>query len=150
MGINNEDPVLTPNLDQLAREGILFSNAISNYPLCSPFRGMLMIGKLPYNNKILTNANFGRYKYDNSWQKDNISFSDVLVKNGYDAGYVGKLHLTSPAPIQGKDTVLWDAYTPMDERHGFNFWYAYGAFDQHLEPHYRMNNAKENEIKYVK
>ncbi len=150
VGINNEDPVLTPNLDQLAREGILFSNAISNYPLCSPFRGMLMTGKLPYNNKILTNANSGRYKYGNSWQKDDISFSDVLVKNGYDAGYVGKLHLTSPAPIQGKDTVVWDAYTPMDERHSFNFWYAYGAFDQHLEPHYWVNNAKENEVKYVK
>lgn len=150
LGINNEDPVLTPNLDQLAKEGILFSNAISNYPLCSPFRGMLMTGKLPYNNMVLTNANSRRHQYNNSWQKDDISFSDVLVNNGYDAGYVGKLHLTSPPPIQGKDTVLWDAYTPIEERHGFNFWYAYGTFDQHYEPHYWVNEAKKNEIKYVK
>lgn len=150
IGINNEDPVITPNLDKLGKEGMVISNAISNYPLCSPYRGMLMTGKLPYNNNILSNANSRRYKYNNSWQKDDVSISDVLVKNGYDAGYVGKLHLRSPVPIQGKDTVLWDAYQPKELRHGFNFWYAYGTFDQHNEPHYWKNDAKENEVTEIK
>lgn len=146
IGINNQDPVKTPNLDQLAGEGMLVSNAISSYPLCSPYRGMLMTGLLPYNNQVLTNSNSQRYKYNNSWQKDDVSFSDVLVKNGYDAGYVGKLHLTSPPPIQGKDSVIWDAYTPKEFRHGFNFWYAYGTFDEHNNPHYWINDAKEDEV----
>lgn len=146
IGINNQDPVKTPNLDELADEGMLVSNAISSYPLCSPYRGMLMTGLLPYNNKVLTNSNSQRYKYNNSWQKDDVSFSDVLVKNGYDAGYVGKLHLTSPPPIEGKDSVIWDAYTPKEFRHGFNFWYAYGTFDEHNHPHYWINDAKEDEV----
>lgn len=146
IGINNQDPVKTPNLDQLAGEGMLVSNAISSYPLCSPYRGMLMTGLLPYNNQVLTNSNSQRYKYNNSWQKEDVSFSDVLVKNGYDAGYVGKLHLTSPPPIQGKDSVIWDAYTPKEFRHGFNFWYAYGTFDEHNNPHYWINDAKEDEV----
>lgn len=149
IGINNEDPVHTPNLDQLAKEGILLSNAIANFPLCSPSRAMLMTGKLPYNNHVLTNANSNRYEFDNSWQRSDVSFSDVLVKNGYDAGYVGKLHLTSPPPIAGKDSVIWDAYTPKEDRHGFNFWYAYGTFDEHNNPHYWINDAKEDELKYV-
>ncbi|WP_034040925.1 sulfatase family protein [Wocania ichthyoenteri] len=149
VGINNQDPVYTPNLDQLGKEGMVISNAISNYPLCSPYRGMLMTGKLPYNNSVLSNSNSNRHKYNNSWQKEDVSISDVLVKNGYDAGYVGKLHLTSPPPIQGKDTVLWDAYQPKELRHGFNFWYAYGTFDQHNTPHYWINNAKEEDITYV-
>ncbi|MDO5980174.1 sulfatase [Flavivirga spongiicola] len=149
VGINNQDPVYTPNLDKLAKEGMVISNAISNYPLCSPYRGMLMTGKLPYNNSILSNSNSKRYKYNNSWQKDDISISDVLVNNGYDAGYVGKLHLMSPPPIKGKDTVLWDAYQPKELRHGFNFWYAYGTFDQHNNPHYWINDANEEEITYV-
>lgn len=149
IGINNQDPVITPNLDKLGKEGMVVSNAISNYPLCSPYRGMLMTGLLPYNNNVLSNSNSKRHKYDNSWQKDDISISDVLVKNGYDAGYVGKLHLRSPPPIQGKDTVLWDAYQPKELRHGFNFWYAYGTFDQHNNPHYWINDAKESEITYV-
>ncbi|HDZ13993.1 hypothetical protein LCGC14_0950920, partial [marine sediment metagenome] len=93
IAINGEDPVYTPNLDQLAKEGIVLTNAIANFPLCSPSRAMLMTGKVPYNNSVLTNANSKRYEFDNSWQRDDVSFSDVLVKNGYDAGYVGKLHL---------------------------------------------------------
>lgn len=150
IGINGKDPVHTPNLDQLAKDGILLSNAIANFPLCSPSRAMLMTGKVPYNNSVLTNANSKRYEFDNSWHRDDVSFSDVLVKNGYDAGYVGKLHLTSPPPIAGKDSVIWDAYTPKEDRHGFNFWYAYGTFDQHNNPHYWVNDAKEDELKYVK
>ena len=149
LGMSNEDPVITPNIDQLAKEGMVIANAISNFPLCSPYRAMLMTGKLPYNNLVLTNSNSRRYKYNNSWQKDDISFSDVLVKNGYDAGYVGKLHLTSPPPIANKDTVLWDAYTPKEFRHGFNFWYAYGTFDEHNTPHYWINDAAEDELTYI-
>lgn len=149
IGINNQDPVYTPNLDQVAKEGILLSNAIANFPLCSPARAMLMTGKLPYNNSVLTNSNSRRYQFNNSWQRDDISFSDVLVKNGYDAGYVGKLHLTSPPPIAGKDTVIWDAYTPKEDRHGFNFWYAYGTFDEHNNPHYWVNDAEQDKLKYV-
>lgn len=149
IGINNQDPVHTPNLDKLGEEGIVVSNAISSFPLCSPYRGMLMTGLLPYNNSILSNSNSRRYKYNNSWQKDDVSFSDVLVKNGYDAGYVGKLHLTSPPPLEGKDSVIWNAYTPKEMRHGFNFWYSYGAEDKHNSPSYWVNDAKENEITYV-
>ncbi|WP_291864861.1 sulfatase [Maribacter sp.] len=149
IGINKEDPVVTPHINKLAEEGITMSNAISNYPLCSPYRAMLMTGKLPYNNSVLTNSNSGRYKYNNSWQKKDVSFSDVLVKNGYDAGYVGKLHLTSPPPIDGKDSLIWDAYTPKELRHGFNFWYSYGTFDIHNNPHYWINDAKEEELTYV-
>ncbi|MFY0715249.1 sulfatase [Seonamhaeicola sp. NFXS20] len=149
VGINNQDPVKTPNIDKLAKEGILITNAISSFPLCSPYRGMLMTGLLPYNNSVLSNCNSNRYKYNNSWKKSNISFSDILVKNGYDAGYVGKLHLTSPAPIEAKDSVIWNAYTPKEYRHGFNFWYSYGAEDKHNSPSYWINNAKENEITHV-
>ncbi|MBA6154040.1 sulfatase family protein [Gelidibacter maritimus] len=149
IGINNQDPVITPNIDKMAGEGMIVSNAISSYPLCSPYRGMLMTGLLPYHNNLLTNSNSQRYKYDNSWQKDDISFSDVLVENGYDAGYVGKLHLTSPPPIAGKDSVIWDAYTPKEFRHGFNFWYSYGTFDQHNNPHYWINDAKEDELTQI-
>ena len=149
IGINNQDPVITPNLDALVNEGMLISNAISSFPLCSPYRGMLMTGKLPYHNKVLSNANSLRYPYNNSWQKSDVSFSDVLVENGYDAGYVGKLHLTSPPPIAGKDSVIWDAYTPKEQRHGFNFWYSYGAFDDHNAPHYWTNDAEEDQLTYV-
>ena len=34
----------TPHIDRLAREGVVFTNAISSTPLCTPYRGMLMTG----------------------------------------------------------------------------------------------------------
>ncbi len=44
-GFMHEDPAITPNLDRLAAEGVVFTHAVSNYPVCSPFRAMLMTGK---------------------------------------------------------------------------------------------------------
>ena len=51
----NPDPVSTPALDNLAREGIVFCRAVSNYPLCSPYRGMLLSGMYPDHNGLTTN-----------------------------------------------------------------------------------------------
>tara|TARA_R110001592_G_scaffold361272_1_gene671573 strand:- start:33653 stop:35164 length:1512 start_codon:yes stop_codon:yes gene_type:complete len=149
IGINKQDPVITPNLDQLTIDGVVFSNAISTFPLCSPYRDMLMTGKLPHNNNLISNSNSSRDKYNNSWQKNDVSFFDVLVENGYDAGYIGKLHLTSPPPIAGKDSIIWDAYTPKEFRHKFNFWHSYGTFDEHNKPHYWINDAKKDELTYI-
>ncbi len=42
------DPnVSTPNLDQFAKQGINFKNAISGMPVCSPFRASLLTGQRP-------------------------------------------------------------------------------------------------------
>ena len=45
LGFQQADPVLTPNLDRLAGEGAVVTHALSNHPMCSPYRGMLMTGK---------------------------------------------------------------------------------------------------------
>lgn len=47
VGYANEDAVLTPNIDQFAKESMVFSNAVSTFPLCSPHRASLMTGKYP-------------------------------------------------------------------------------------------------------
>ena len=44
LGCLGKEPVKTPCLDQLAREGVNFTNAVSSYPVSSPARGMLMTG----------------------------------------------------------------------------------------------------------
>ena len=45
-----------PNLARLAREGLTARNCISNYPVCSPYRGMLLSGRWPYQTGIIDNA----------------------------------------------------------------------------------------------
>ena len=40
-----DDKFITPNLDKLCEEGILFQNGYSNNPVCGPYRGCLMSGQ---------------------------------------------------------------------------------------------------------
>ena len=53
LGFLGEDPVVTPNLDRFSTEGLVLPQAVSNYPVCSPYRAMLMTGRYPINNGVL-------------------------------------------------------------------------------------------------
>ncbi|MGK7907871.1 MAG: sulfatase-like hydrolase/transferase [Synechococcus sp.] len=57
LGFLNEDPVVTPHLDRFAKESLVLPNAVSYYPLCSPFRAMFMTGKYPHANRDTANCN---------------------------------------------------------------------------------------------
>ena len=153
IGCMGQDPVVTPNLDRFGSESVIFTNAVSNYPVCSPHRGMLFTGKYPHSNGVTTNCNSKTGKYGVFLKDSEICFSDILHDAGYSQGYIGKYHLNTPLEAnykytEGKrgDGVAWDAYTPPGRaRHGFDFWHSYGCCDQHLHPHYWEGNAKVNE-----
>lgn len=158
-----QDPVITPHLDRFASEGLVFTHAVSNAPVCSPYRAMLFTGKYPVRNQVLQNCTRQNVKYGHGPEYGNYlhekerCVSDVLHAAGYSLGYIGKLHLDTPnlppnlAPDNcGKDGNPMDAYTPPGpRRHGFDFWYSYGCSDDHLHPHYWVNNAKLDELLYI-
>jgi len=149
LGFLGQDPVVTPNLDDLAKQGVFFSNAVSNHPLSSPFRAMLLTGKYPLSNGVMANCNSARTEYGNYLKKEETCFSDVLVNNGYSGAYVGKWHLDGPAPTKNGEEVIWDTWCPPENRHGFTYWYAYGTHNNHSNPYYWTTNAAENEITRV-
>ena len=60
LGFLNEDPVYTPNIDKLAKEGVFFSEAVANNPLCSPYRAMLMTGRYSLSTGVVENCNSQR------------------------------------------------------------------------------------------
>lgn len=151
MGFMNEDPVMTPNLDKLASEGMVFYNAVSNRPVCSPFRAMLMTGKYPFSNGVQTNCNTSSRKYGNYLREDETCFGDVLKTNGYSAGYIGKWHLDAPAgpDVERWQDSVWDTFTPPGpKRHGFDFWHAYGCHNRHNDPYYWETNASMADTLY--
>lgn len=149
LGFLNEDPVSTPNIDQLAQSGVVFSKAIANHPLCSPYRAMLMSGKYPLSNGVIANCHSGRTAYGNFLKKEEICFSDVLAHNDYSAGYVGKWHLDGPSPTAPGEDEIWDSWCPPDHRHGFSFWHAYGTHNRHNHPYYWTTNASEDQKTFV-
>ena len=49
LSCNGDPNVRTPNLDNLAAQGVNFTAAVSGYPLCCPFRGALLAGRYPHH-----------------------------------------------------------------------------------------------------
>lgn len=137
MGFLNQDPVLTPRIDAFAKESLYLSDALSNYPVCSPHRAMLMTGQWPARNGVMANCQSSRTHLNNFLKEDTRCLTDVLSDAGYDTGYIGKWHLDSPPSTPKGETAVWDVFTPPGpRRHSVDFWYAYNAANNHLRPHY--------------
>lgn len=145
------DPSVTPNLNAFASEAVVLSRAMSTCPLSSPYRGMFLSGMYPERNGVLNNCISTRVYCD--LRQDAVCISDVLSSNGYSCGYIGKLHTDLPTKNDPdnpghfvSDTYPeWDAYTPAERRHGFDYWYSYGAFNQHKNPHYWDTDGHKHE-----
>ncbi|QZE13402.1 sulfatase-like hydrolase/transferase [Halosquirtibacter laminarini] len=153
MGFEDEVLVKTPSLDQFKSEAVNFTQAIANYPVCSPTRAMIFSGLYPIKNKVTLNVNSETEKYGVELQKDAVCWSDILASNGYDLGYVGKWHLDSPREpyIKCKNNVgkmKWNEWCSPDRRHGFSYWHAYGTYDYHLNPMYWDTDSPRNGFKF--
>ena len=96
MGCMGKEPVQTPNLDRLASEGILFTDAVSSYPVSSPARAMLMTGMYPAANGVTGNCNSQNTPYGVELSEEAVCWSDVLKEEGYRTAYIGKWHLDAP------------------------------------------------------
>jgi arylsulfatase A-like enzyme len=154
LGFLGLEPVKTPNLDKFAKQSLVLHQAVANYPVCSPYRAMLMTGKYAPSNKVTSNCTNHSEPYNCELQENDVCWSDVLKENGYSLGYIGKWHLDSPkAPyidcLNNHGDVKWNEWCPPNRRHGFDFWYSYGTYAQHLNPMYWDNDAGREEFKYV-
>ncbi|NKB99851.1 MAG: sulfatase-like hydrolase/transferase [Pseudomonadales bacterium] len=117
-----ETQIETPNIDRLASEGTLLTQAISNCPVCTPARAMLVTGRYPQTTGHLINTTRTRHS--------EISIADAFAHQGYKTAWVGKWHL---------HTGLWPALDRMPQhpdwvpegrdRLGFQYWRAY---NQHM------------------
>ena len=154
MGFLNEEPVQTPKLDQFASQGLVLNNASATYPVCSPFRAMLMTGKYPHANKVIGNCTSKTAPLNVQLQESDRCWSDILYDMGYSLGYIGKWHLDSPhEPYincrNNEGEIKWNEWCPPNRRHGFDFWYSYGTYDYHNRPMYWHDDAQRSDFHYV-
>ena len=154
LGFEKMDPVKTPELDILASQSLVLEQMVSNYPVCSPARAMLMTGVYSIRNHVYSNVNSASAPDGIELPKDIVCWSDVLKANGYYNGYIGKWHLDSPhepyVPTSNNDKkVAWNEWTPPERRHGFDYWYAYGTYDVHNKPMYWDTKDTRDSFHYV-
>lgn len=77
--------VETPNIDYLAERGVMFTRCYATTPVSSPSRASFMSGLYPQNAGVFTN--------DMVLKEEALTFGEIFRQNGYETGYIGKLHL---------------------------------------------------------
>jgi N-acetylglucosamine-6-sulfatase len=96
MGVAGHPFVETPNLDRLASEGILFSNAFVTTSLCSPSRASFLTGQYAHTHGVRDNVT--------PWNEENRTFLELLKQAGYASAFIGKWHMPGPLPkLRGVD-----------------------------------------------
>ena len=92
--MNNPDSVIkTPNLDELARTGVVFSSAYCNSPLCAPSRFTMCSGQLP--------SRIGGYDNASVLNPDVPTYAHYLRREGYETVLAGKMHFIGPDQLHG-------------------------------------------------
>lgn len=79
--------IKTPNIDRLAKEGMLFKQSFVTNSICGPSRAVMLTGKYSHINGMIDNGT----TFDGSQQTVN----KILKENGYTTAIVGKWHLKS-------------------------------------------------------
>jgi arylsulfatase len=115
--------IRTPNLDRLCGEGVAFTHAFCQSPICTPSRAAFLTGMYPRYLNACTNGN-------ETWQNEAPLITKTLADLGYDCGLAGKLHLSAahnriePRPDDGYRVFQW-SHHPHDswpEGHAYNDW----------------------------
>ncbi len=122
--------VRTPNIDRLAKEGMLFVNMRANCTVCSPSRAALLTGRYPDRVGV---PGVIRTQRENSWgylDSRVSTLGDELKRAGYHTALIGKWHLGLEPPnlpnLRGFDFFcgflgdMMDSYTT-HLRHGNNY-----------------------------
>ena len=93
-------PVDTPNIDRLADEGVLFSDAVCPTPYCAPTRMSLVTALYPQQHGVVQNTGWKQ----RGMRPDEKTYPRVLWEDGYATHYYGKWHLEWK---KKGDTVDW-------------------------------------------
>lgn len=95
-----KDKPYTPNLDRLAREGMIMNRAYVPHTVCTPSRYAFLTGRYAgnsyskeYRTVTREGVNQGYIDFNVCLESDNSNVGAVLAKAGYQTGFVGKYHV---------------------------------------------------------
>ncbi len=125
----NNPYVRTPNLDRLVKQGVAFSKAYCQSPVCSPSRASFLTGRYPRTTRVTSVGN----EY---FPADEVLVTKMLADQGYACGLVGKFHLSAnqmrkeQRPDDGYETFKWIQWSHggKEEREAWGDFNAYLAW----------------------
>jgi choline-sulfatase len=98
--------VRAPNMQALARDGVVFDSAYCASPLCAPSRASFMSGLLPSRTRVYDNAA--------EFAADIPTFAHALRLRGYRTILSGKMHFCGPDQLHGFEQRLTTDIYPAD------------------------------------
>lgn len=151
LGCYGNKEVRTPNIDRMAKEGVLFTRAFASNPVCSPTRATCLTGLVPSQHGVHSFLGGGRLQTgpDARCTLDQFtSLPEVLRDEGYACGLVGKWHLGgNMTPQEGLD----DYWITMPHGGTSTFYDAKIIRDGKLqtEPQYLTDLWTDHAVKFI-
>ena len=150
--MNGHPNTKTPNMDKLAAQGVLFTNAHCQAPLCGPSRASIMTGLRPSTTGIYGMIDDNQIKSDNDVTEDIIFLPEYFKNRGYHTMGIGKLfHQHAPDGLfdesggrhpgfgpKPEERFVWDGYGTSDrDKYGRTStdWGAYPEADSLMPDH---------------
>ena len=114
VGFNGSEDILTPNIDAIAEEGIVFTNGYVSHPYCSPSRAGIMTGRYQQRFGHEHNVPFAPEDETLGTPLDEVFISHIMKEAGYATYAIGKWHL-GDHPL----------YLP--HKRGFDKWFGFSG-----------------------
>ncbi len=89
---NKDSKIPTPNMNRLAKEGMLFTDAHAASSVCTPSRYGFITGKYPWRSDLKREVQWSTFN-DPLIDKSETTVADMLHAQGYATAAVGKWHL---------------------------------------------------------
>lgn len=116
LGCYGQTKIKTPNLDQMAREGIKFLNFYSGSTVCAPSRAVLMTGM--HMGHVHVRGNAGGNMTRQSLRDEDLTVAEILKQRGYRTALCGKWGL-------GENTKTIPESPGLPNKQGFDYFYGY-------------------------
>ncbi len=110
-GLNGNPQVITPNMDKLFEQGVLFTNAHCSQPVCTASRNSLLSGLHPANSGWYTST-VAMEKTYNEVMGDHKMLPQYFKDNGYKTMAVGKIFHQGVSDYKDRTNDFWDEIAP--------------------------------------
>ncbi|CAI5772207.1 arylsulfatase D-like isoform X2 [Podarcis lilfordi] len=120
LGCFGNDTLKTPNIDQLAREGVKLTQQIAAASLCTPSRAAFLTGRYPIRSGMVSRHDprvFARTGASGGLPVNETTFAKLLQQQGYTTGLIGKWH-------QGMNCESHNDHCHHPLNHGFDYFYG--------------------------